>query len=145
MTCEILLPQPGTEPLFPALQGRFLATGPPARSQDSNLHCVISKPMLQFGLPGSPAGKESSCNARDPGSISESGRSPGEGIGYPLQYSWASFVAQLVTNPSAMQETWVQSLDWEDPLEKEKAYPFQYSGLENSMDCIIHGVAKSWT
>ena len=50
-----------------------------------------------------------------------SGRSAGEGIGYPLQYSWASLVAQLVKNPSAMQETWVQSLTWEDPLEKGKA------------------------
>ena len=116
MTCEILLPQPGTEPLFPALQGRFLATGPPARSQDSNLHCVISKPMLQFGLPGSPAGKESSCNARDPGSISESGRSPGEGIGYPLQYSWASLVAQLVKNlPQCRRpdfDPWVGKIPW---------------------------------
>ena len=52
--------------------------------------------------------------------IPGSGRS-GEGIGYPLQYSWASLVAQLVKNPLAMQETWVQSLDWEDPLEKGKA------------------------
>jgi len=49
------------------------------------------------------------------------GRSPGEGIGYPLQYSWASLVAQLVKNLPAMQKTWVQSLGWEDPLEKEKA------------------------
>jgi len=45
----------------------------------------------------------------------------------------ASLVAQLVRNPSAMQETWVQSLGWEDPLEKGKGYPFQYVGLENSM------------
>ena len=44
-----------------------------------------------------------------------------EGIGYPLQYSWASLVAQLVKNLPTMQETWVQSLGWEDPLEKEKA------------------------
>ena len=50
-----------------------------------------------------------------------SGRSAGEGIGYPLQYSWASLVAQLVKNPLAMRETWVQSLGWEDPLEKGKA------------------------
>ena len=49
------------------------------------------------------------------------GRSGGEGIGYPLQYSWASLVAQLVKNPPAMWETWVQSLGWEDPLEKGKA------------------------
>ena len=49
------------------------------------------------------------------------GRSAGEGIGYPLQYSWASLVAQLVTNLPAMRETWVRSLGWEDPLEKRKA------------------------
>ena len=46
------------------------------------------------------------------------GRYTGEGIGYPLQYSWASLVAQLLKNPSAMQETWVLSLGWKDPLEK---------------------------
>ena len=60
-------------------------------------------------------------NAGDPGSIPRSGRSSGEGIGYPLPYSWASLVAQLVKNPPAMWETWVQSLGWEDPLEKETA------------------------
>ena len=49
------------------------------------------------------------------------GRSTEEGIGYSLQCSWASLVAQLVKNPSAMQETWVQTLGWEDPLDKEKA------------------------
>ena len=53
--------------------------------------------------------------------IRESGRSTGEGIGCPLQYSLASLGAQLVKNPPAMRETWVQSLDWEDPLEKGKA------------------------
>ena len=53
--------------------------------------------------------------------IPGSGRSPGEGIGYPLQYSWISLVAQLVKNLPAMQETWIQSLGWEDPLEKETA------------------------
>ena len=66
-------------------------------------------------------GKESACNVGDPGLIPGLGRSAGEGIGYPLQYSWASLVAQLVKNPPAMQETWVQSLGWEDPLEKAKA------------------------
>ena len=50
-----------------------------------------------------------------------SGRSSGEGIGYPHQYSWASLVAQLVKDPPAMWETWVRSLGWEDPLEKGKA------------------------
>ena len=70
------------------------------------------------------------------------GRSAGEGIGYPIQYSWASLVAQLVKNPPAMWETRVRSLGWEDPLEKGKGYPLQYSGLENSTDCV-HGVAES--
>ena len=74
-----------------------------------------------FGFPGSSVGKESPCNAGDPGLIPRSGRSPEEGIDYPLQYSWASLVAQLVKNPPAMQETWVPSLGWEDPLEKGKA------------------------
>ena len=50
-----------------------------------------------------------------------SGRAAGEGIGYPLQYSWASLVAQLVKNPPAMREPWVRSLGWEDPLEKGTA------------------------
>ena len=66
----------------------------------------------------SSVGKESICNAGDPSLIPESGRSTGEGIGYLLQNSWASLVAQLVKNPPAMWETWVQSLGWEDPLEK---------------------------
>ena len=67
---------------------------------------------------GSSTGKESTCNAGDPGSIPGSGRSAGEGIGYPLQYSQASLVAQLVKNLPAMWETWIRSLDWVDPLEK---------------------------
>ena len=48
-------------------------------------------------------------------------------------------MAQLVKNPPAMGETWVQSLGWDDPLENGKSYPLQYSGLENSMDYIVHG------
>ena len=109
-----------------------------------------------MGFPGSSAGKEFTCNAGDPSSISGSGRSVGEGIGYPFQYSWASLVAQLVKNLPALWETWVRSLGWEDPLEKEKAThssiltwripwtiwghgegngnPLQYSCLENPMD-----------
>ena len=73
------------------------------------------------GFPDISVGKESTCNAGDPGLIPGSGRSPGEGIVYPPQYSWASLVAQLVKNPPAMRETWVWSLGWEDPLEKGKA------------------------
>jgi len=70
-------------------------------------------------LLGSSVGKEFTCNAGDPGSVPGLGRCTGEGMGYPLQCPWASLVAQLVRNPPAMQETWVQSLGWEDPLEKE--------------------------
>ena len=66
-------------------------------------------------------GKESTCNRGDPGSVPWLGRSPGEGIGYPLQYSWASLVAYLVKNPPAMRGTWIRSLGWEDLLEKEMA------------------------
>ena len=67
------------------------------------------------------AGKESACNAGDPRSIPGLRRSTEEGTGHPLQYSWTSLVAQLVKNPPAMRETWVQSLGWEDPLEKGMA------------------------
>ena len=78
-------------------------------------------------FPDSLVGKESTWNS---GSlIPGSGRSTGEGIGYPFQYSWASLAAQLVTNLPAMQDTWVWSLGWEDPLEKGKATP-QSSDLE---------------
>ena len=63
--------------------------------------------FLIGGFPHSSVGKESACSARDPSSIPGVGRSAGEGIGYPLQYSWASLMAQLVKNPPAMQGTWV--------------------------------------
>ena len=73
------------------------------------------------GFPDSSGGKESACNAGDLGLIPGLGRSTGEEICYPLQYSWASLLAQLVKNPPALQETWVWSLGWEDPPEKGKA------------------------
>ena len=76
---------------------------------------------MHLGFPSSSAGKESVCNAGDSGSIPRLGRSAGEGIGYPLQYSWASLMAQLVKNPPAMWESWVRSLGREDPLEKRMA------------------------
>ena len=69
-------------------------------------------------------------------------RSPGEGIGYPLQYSWVCLVAQLVKNPHAMWESWVRSLGWEDPLEKGKA---TLSSILAWRLCIVHGVAKRQT
>ena len=71
-----------------------------------------------MGFPDSSVGKESACNVGDADSILGLEDPPGKGTGYPLQYSRASLVTQLVKNPSAMWETWVQSLGWEDPLEK---------------------------
>ena len=95
--------------------------------------CVCIYVYTHTSFPGSLAGKESTCNAGDPGSIAGLGRFAGEGIGYPLQYSWASLVAQLV-------ESHVGDLGSIPGLERSsgegKGYPFQYSGLENSMDCI---------
>ena len=76
---------------------------------------------MALGFPHSSVGKEFACNAGDPGSIPGLGRSPGEGTGYSLLYSWASLVAQPVKNPAAMWEIWVRSLGWEDPLEKGTA------------------------
>ena len=77
--------------------------------------------LSDFIFTDSSVDKEPTCNAGDPDSTPGSRKSPGEGIGYPLQYFWTSLVAQLVKNPPAMWETWVRSLGWEDPLEKGKA------------------------
>ena len=77
--------------------------------------------MIFMSFPGSSDGKESAYNAGDPGSIPGSGRSPGKQRGYPLQYSWASLVAQMVKNLPTMQDTWVQSLGQEDSPEEEMA------------------------
>ena len=107
-----------------------------------------------MGFPCSSAGKESTYNAGDPGSIPGLGRANGEEIGYPLQYSWASLVAQLVKNPPAMQETWVRPLGWEDSLEKGMAtnssilawrIPWIYSpwGLKES-DTTEHLSFPTW-
>ena len=97
------------------------------------------------GFPGSSLGKESACNAGDPGLTPELGRSTGEGISFPLKYSWASLVAQLVKNPPA---TWVD-LGLIPGLGRspgeENSYPLQNSGLENSRDCVVNGVTESRT
>ena len=69
-----------------------------------------------WGFPDSSVFEEFTCNAGDPGLITGSGRSTGEGIGYPLRYSWASLMAQLVKNLPAMQDTRLPSLGLEDPL-----------------------------
>ena len=95
-------------------------------------------------LNDSSVGKESASNAGDPGSIHGSGRSSGEGTGYPLQYSWASLVAQLVKNPPAMQETMVQFLGWEDPLEKGKATSSSILAWRIP-GTAVHGVTQSQT
>ena len=81
----------------------------------------LIKEDIPHGFPDSSVGKESACNAGDPSSIPVSGRSDREGIGYPFQYFGASLVAQLVKNLPAMQETQVQSLGWEGPLEGKMA------------------------
>ena len=78
------------------------------------------------------------------------GSSPGEGTGYPLQYSWASLVSQLVKNLPAMQETWVPSLGWEDPLEDGMATQSSILVWTLAMDreawlATVRGVTKSWT
>ena len=81
---------------------------------------ITNSPHLE-GFSCGSAGKESACSAEDLGSIPGLGRSLGEGKGYPLQYSWASLVAQMVKNLPAMQKTWVPSLGWEDPQEEGMA------------------------
>ena len=104
---------------------------------------------LWVGFPGSSAGKESACSAGDPSSISGSGRSPREGIGYPLQYSWASLVAQTIKNLPAMRETWVRSLGWENFLKEGMATLSSILAWRIPMDRgawwgIVHRVIKSW-
>ena len=96
-----------------------------------------------LGFPCGSVGKESACSAGDLGSIPESGRPPGEGKGNPLQYSWASLVAQLVKNPPAKSAGDLGSISGLGRSPGEgKGYLLQYSGLENS---TVHGVTKSWT
>ena len=97
-----------------------------------------------MGFLDSSVSKESACNAGDPGSIPGSGSSPGEGIGYSIQFSWAFLVAQLVKNPPTMRETWVRSLGWKDPLEKGKATHSSILAWRIPWT-IVHGVAKSCT
>ena len=126
-----------------------------------------------MGFPGGSDGKESTCHVGDLGSIPGLGRSPGEGNSYPLQYSglenstdciahvvakrWtqlsdfhfhfeASLMAQTVKNLPTVQDTWVQSLGWEDPLEKAMATHFIILAWEIPWtEEPVHGVSKSWT
>ena len=97
------------------------------------------------GFPDSSVGKESTCNAGDPGSIPGSGRSAGEGIGYPLQVflGFPCGSAGIESSYNAEDMASIPRLG-RSPGEG-KGYPLQYSGLENSMDSIVQGVIKSWT
>ena len=93
-----------------------------------------------LGFPCGSAGKESACNAGDSGSIPGLGRSAGERIGYPLQYSWASLVAQLVKNPPAMRETgfdpWVGKIPWRrERLPTPVFWPEEFHGLYSPWGC----------
>ena len=97
------------------------------------------------GVPHSSVGKESTRNAGDPDSIPRSGRSAGERIGSPPQYSWVYLVAQWVKNPPAMPADLGSIPRLGRSPGEGKSYPLQYSGLENSVKYIVHGVAKSWT
>ena len=97
--------------------------------------------MSLKGFPDGSVGKESACNAEDPGLIPGSERSTREGIGYPLQYSWASLVAQLVKNLPIADLGLIPGLG-RSPGE-ENGYPLQYSGLENSMDLKSMGSQRT--
>ena len=112
------------------------------------------------GFPDSSAGKESACNAGDPCSIPGTGRSPGEGTGYLLQYARASLVAQMNTSLKCrnkwqriclqIQETWIQFLSWEDPLEEGMATHSSILAWRIPMDrgtwwATVHGVVKRQT
>ena len=104
-------------------------------------------PTVQLGFAGGSAGKESACNAGDLGLIPGLGRSVGEGIGYPLQSSWAFLMAQLVKNLPAMWETWVQSVGWEDSLEKANLptlvfWPGKCHGLYSPWGCKESDMAE---
>ena len=103
-----------------------------------------------MGFPGSSAGKESTCNVGNLGSVSGSGRSPGEEIGYALQYSWAFLVAQTVKNLPTMRETWVQPLGLEDALKEDMAthssiLAWRIPTGRGAWRATVHGVAKSQT
>ena len=87
------------------------------------------------GFPGSSAGKESTYNAGGPSSILGLGRCPGERVGYPLGYSWVCLVAQMVKNPLVMQETWVWSFGWKDPLEE---------GMETDSSIFAREKSHGW-
>ena len=138
------------------LAWRIPGTGEPGGLLSMGSHRVrhnwsdLAAAAVGMCSPDSSAGKESTCNAGNLGSISGSGRSPGEEIGYPLQYSWAFLMAQTVKNLPAMWETWVWSLGWEDPLMEVMATDSSILAWwipmgRGAWRATVHGVSKSQT
>ena len=122
----------------------------PLSMEFSRQESILAWRTHVYRLPWLLGGKESTCNAGDPGWIPGSGGSPGEGTGYALQYSLASLVAQMVKNPPAMRETWVRSPGWEDPLEEGMATHSNILPWRGPTDrgvwwARLHGVISSWT
>ena len=111
------------------------------------MHFIHVYMIMDF--PDSSVSKESTCNAGDPSLIPGSGRSLGEGIGYPLHYSWASLVIQMVKNPLTMWETQIQSLGWEDPGRRSWQPTLVFLPGESPRTDSLVGyslwVSKSWT
>ena len=104
---------------------------------------------LYWGFLGSSVGKESACNAGGCGSIPGLKRSPGEGIGHPLQFTWASLVTQTIKNLLAMRETWVWSLGWEHPLKEGMAIHstilvWRMPINRGTWWATVQGITKSW-
>ena len=98
----------------------------------------LSVNIFRWGFPHSSVGKGSTCNAGDPASIPGSGRSDGEGIGYPLQHSWVSLVTQLVKNLPAMQKIWVDLWVGKIPWRRERLpTPVFRPG-------VFHGLYSPW-
>ena len=99
-----------------SLEASRLGTQTAVFSGSSLCARLSSSLLMRTGFPQSSAGKESACSAGDPSSIPGSERSTGEGIGYPLQYSWGSLVAQLVKNPLQCGrpgfDPWVGKIPW---------------------------------
>ena len=157
-------PSPGIEPISlesPAVITGCFTTDPPGKTlailnwichwiQDITIYLILSRASNSVSFPGSSAGKESTCNAQEPISIPGWGRSPEEGIGYPLYYSWASLVAQTVKNSPALRETWIWFLGWEDSLEKDVATQSSIIAQRTPMDrgawkATAHDVTMSQT
>ena len=108
-------------------------------SSGCDIHLTFPK-----GFPGSSAGKESACNAGDPGSIPGLERSSGEGKVYPVQYSWTSLVAQLAKNPPAMWETWVGKMPWRRAWQPTSVFlPGKFHGHRSLAGCSPWGHKES--